>query len=267
MRDARIVESSFDADGLASWAVAETVYGFDVNGGRPERELLYPSRLVRTNGLVNGRRVYGIDECCLPSDDQMQIGCPDVSGPVELKIRLRVEYVEYSTDPLTLNCNIPTGDSGTVGEFDLITLGVADPLAAYTYGDPVPDIEDPGFSYSGPTWTPYCVGAQGGCWTTPVYENGEWGYTGSQPAILFHVIFDDCDTYPGSGLSSPGGFMAFVLPITDNEVSASIGNQLFSNPNGFLEPTNLIGYQTRRQYASGVLTGICRVYSYYAEVL
>lgn len=270
MRDARVVESSFDADGLSSWSIAETVYGFDVNGGRPEEGLLYPSRLVRTNGLVNGRRVYGIDECCLPNDDQMLLGCPDIYGPVELKIRLRVEYIEYDTDPLTLNCNVPTGNSGTVGEFDLITIGVDDPLAAYTYGDPVADIEDPGFSYSGPTWTPYCVGAQGGCWTTPIYEDGEWVY-GTEPAILFDVVFDNCEDYPptftGPG-SAAGGFMGFILPITNERVSESLGNQIFASPNGdILEATNLIGYQTRSELVGGVSTGICRVYYYYVEVL
>lgn len=105
MYDARIVESSFDADGLASWTIAETVYGFDVNGGTPVRGDLFPSRLIRTNGLVNGRKVYGIDECCLEPEDYLESPCwPGYEVPASFTVRMTgiTSYIPTAPDTVDI---------------------------------------------------------------------------------------------------------------------------------------------------------------------
>lgn len=248
----RMIEGVEATTGLVEWSLSEEIYAFDINGKRPRLEQLEFARKARAVGLVNGRKVWMTDNCCLLNDhDRMNLGC-DMVGPSELTFRIRVEYTEYlwaGSDSASLA--FPSGASGIFGYLNVPAIGLPpNPLEPYGAGNPVIDVHDGEFVFMGACgidWSPICITMGSLCWI--------WPYDSGLPAILFRMGFNYC--LDGTFLER----MSFILPVPTGDVEDALDNQIIG-----LGMTDLIGTMFHRRCPAGAtIIDRLRVYSYYVE--
>jgi hypothetical protein len=216
---ARRMHESIDTEtGLVQWSEGEACLCFDINGVIPESDRLYLAWKARQRGLVNGKKVWMLEDCCGPIHDRTSFGVGhcDIIFPTVLTFSIRVHYTEYTrSGPGFPWVETSQGDLGTLSvkykDFEsqqTTTTDFTDSLCLSVPNDPFG-----------------CLWIHMDCWGVPTGPTGP--YDGG-PAVLFTLSGEPCNLYPSGDTGNLYLLGECILPISNNAIADSVGNGIYT---------------------------------------